>query len=1036
MPTLNICNECGAEIAKLSPSGLCTRCLFSLGIAAANDEPKWERAHTENTEVPTSLRRFDDYEVIEEIARGGMGVVWKARQVSLGRTVALKMVLAGELADRKELARFHAEAAAAAALCHPNIVTVYGTGIAGRQPFYSMAFIEGETLATIVRDRPLAFHKAALYVRKIAEAIHYAHERGVLHRDIKPSNILIDANDEPQITDFGLAKQAQLGATLTVSGGLLGSPNYMSPEQASGEREVRSATDIYSLGALLYHLLTGQPPFAGSGLAETLQAVRHKDAVPVRDLNPTTPRPLETICARCMEKKPEARYATAQELSEDLARFLNNQPIVAQPIGVVERLWRWSQRNPVAAAAVVIVAATIAIATLSTVTASRRAAVQERRLRQQAENLQKKADDAAASARVNAYAADITAAYTLWNAGEPGRARQLLERYAGADAANLRAFDWGHLWLNTASTVAVEGVKHRGGAQAMVPFPSGTQIALIEAFRLHVYDMRTMGKLRDISLDRGGCCPGAISPDGSALALGSMAGVTVYSLVSGRTIRSFPVEGIVYSNPAFWPDNSRVAIPSANSVATHSISGERRTENIPNGAGAVAISSDGRWVATPHQSRNYVQVLYGDTLYLKDLLKFDYSAGVPAPTPLAFSANGKWLAAGNRRGSIKVWNVADGKEVARMTNHSRAAVQVAAFSRDAKWLAATSGDRTIQVFSTGEWRSVSTFQGHEGRIVALMFDPASTILYSASEDGKFLGWSLRDESAVEERATANPWWLSHDGTAYVRPSFTADKTHFQFVDIATSNVLSAVALPRDQIDSWVLARDAQHVALVTVDREVELWNLKRSNLLAKAPITPGPRGRIGFSIDNKRVFYANDRGNVEVWDAPNLKRVSRLTNAPVVSHMFGDVLFGRRDQSSTRTIVLRHVADGRELARLEGHTELVPTLDTSWDGRYVATPSLDGTVKVWTVPEGTLVHTLMAKEVGNHLIQFSPDGRTLATAGVDGSVTLWSMATGRQVATLKTPAEGALVELLFSGDGRTLAGYAGGKMYFWRASEY
>ena len=279
-----------------------------------------------------------------------MGIVYKARQVSLDRIVAVKMLLFGPLAQPELVQRFRTEAAAAASLQHPNIVAIHEVGFREGQHFFAMDYVAGRNLAEIVRDGPLPPKRAAGYVKTIAEAIQYAHERGILHRDLKPSNVLIDANDQPKVTDFGLAKRLEKDTELTLSGQVLGSPNYMPPEQASAHRGlVGKRSDVYSLGAILYHLLTGRAPFVAPTVAETLQQVQNAEPVSPTVLNPHLPRDLKTICLKCLEKEPARRYQTAQELADELGRWLRQEPILARPVSRPEKAWRWCRRKPVVA---------------------------------------------------------------------------------------------------------------------------------------------------------------------------------------------------------------------------------------------------------------------------------------------------------------------------------------------------------------------------------------------------------------------------------------------------------------------------------------------------------------------------------------------------------------------------------------------------------------------------------------------------------------------------------------------------------------
>lgn len=300
---------------------------------------------------------FGDYELLEEIARGGMGVVYKARQVSLDRIVALKMILAGQLASETDLRRFHTEAAAAAALDHPGIVPIFEVGQHEGQHFFSMGFVEGQSLAAIVARGPLEPHQAAEIVKAVAEAAQYAHEKGLIHRDLKPANILMDRAGNPRVTDFGLAKQVTGDRGLTVSGQILGTPSYMPPEQAAGKlQEIGPASDVYALGGVLYTLLTGRLPFQTANPLDTLRYVVEREPIAPRRLKAHIPRDLETICLRAMQKKPEKRYQTAADLAADLERYLNGYAIVARRVGPVGRMIRWAKRSRAVATSLLLVA--------------------------------------------------------------------------------------------------------------------------------------------------------------------------------------------------------------------------------------------------------------------------------------------------------------------------------------------------------------------------------------------------------------------------------------------------------------------------------------------------------------------------------------------------------------------------------------------------------------------------------------------------------------------------------------------------------
>jgi serine/threonine-protein kinase len=300
------------------------------------------RAQAEIPAAPVQPRSFGDYELLTEIARGGMGVVYQARQKSLNRLVALKMILAGRLAAEEDVQRFRTEAEAAACLRHPNIVAVHEVGEVDGQLFFSMEFIEGRSLAQRLSEGPLPGRTAAGYVCQLARAVHYAHRQGVLHRDLKPSNILLDHENQPYITDFGLAKRLDArDSGLTRTGAVIGTPSYMAPEQAAGKvKELGPACDIYGLGAVLYELLTGRPPFRSDTPLDTLLHVLEREPVPPRLLNPKVERDLETICLKCLEKDPGRRYASADDLAADLQRYLDGGAIQARSYNWVARMTR------------------------------------------------------------------------------------------------------------------------------------------------------------------------------------------------------------------------------------------------------------------------------------------------------------------------------------------------------------------------------------------------------------------------------------------------------------------------------------------------------------------------------------------------------------------------------------------------------------------------------------------------------------------------------------------------------------------------
>jgi hypothetical protein len=341
MNTSRTCSNCAASLPDDAPGGLCPQCLMQTVLSPGD-----------------RIQYFGNYELLEEIAMGGMGLVWKARQISLNRVVALKMIRSGMLASAEDVRRFHVEAEAAANLQHPSIVAIHEVGEHDGQHYFSMDYVEGENLAERCDGNPMPARQAAEMIAIVADAVQFAHQRGILHRDLKPHNVLLDLGGTPRLTDFGLAKRMDVDSSLTQTGAVLGSPSYMAPEQAQGRLDrVAPHTDVYALGAILFEMLTGRAPFRGESPAETMMRVIQDPPEAPSKLAPSIPRDLETICLKALEKEPSRRYPTARDFAEDVRRFLAGDPVVARPASVFRKAQSWVRRRPwtIAAGAALVV---------------------------------------------------------------------------------------------------------------------------------------------------------------------------------------------------------------------------------------------------------------------------------------------------------------------------------------------------------------------------------------------------------------------------------------------------------------------------------------------------------------------------------------------------------------------------------------------------------------------------------------------------------------------------------------------------------
>jgi tRNA A-37 threonylcarbamoyl transferase component Bud32 len=618
--------------------------------------------------------RFGDYDLIQKIAHGGMGVVYKARQRKLNRVVALKMILAQHLESADGVRRFHLEAEAAAQLEHPGIVPIFEVGEHAGQHFFSMSFVEGGSLAQRVREQgPLPPRESAQLVERIAEAVAYAHEHGIIHRDLKPQNILLDKDGNPKVADFGLAKMVSGDSNLTLAGQIVGTPAYMAPEQAAGRtEEVGKPADVYALGAILYCLLTGRPPFKSVDVMETLRQVKEQEPVSPRMVNPRVSRDLETICLKCLQKDPWKRYAGASALAEDLRYFLAGKPILARPVGRAERAWRWCRRNPGVASLLGAVAASLL---LGMATTSYYAIQAGNREREALANAQQAREEKARS-DLRWYAAESTLAQKDWQEGELASLQRrlgVLEPH-GPDEADLRGFEWYHLRrLCRLDLHTLPG--HAAPVRCVAFSPDGKLLASASGN----YGQSGEVKVWDVATGRERLCLRghkdlvscvAFSPDGRRLAsanggVRAQGEIKIWDAADGRELARLPAHATPVRGLAFSPDGRQLASFGG---------GVNRQGNILPGEVKVWDAADGRQLLCLPGNEAAVWTIAFSAVA--------FSPAVAEPRRRLAFVDGR---------AVRVCDPATGKELFRLGEHPTS-VNSVAYSPDGRRLASGSPD--------------------------------------------------------------------------------------------------------------------------------------------------------------------------------------------------------------------------------------------------------------------------------------------------------------------------------------------------------
>lgn len=1105
------CPQCGADLepAANKKVGVCPRCrqpsdisklttentLSQTDLSYGNDTlfgtktDGWPHQTNHSAARPADL--FGEYELLGEIARGGMGVVFKARQIKANRIVALKMILNRRLGGSGAVERFKLEAEAAARLDHPNIVPIYDVGEINNQHYFTMGFVDGDSLKSLIENGPLDGRDAADTIRELALAVEYAHSQGVIHRDIKPSNILMRSakNDEsrgstsrnnsgsstaptrgrPMITDFGLAKQIDSDSELTTSGQVMGTPQFMAPEQARGDiANVGPAADIYSLGATLYQLLTGRPPHLASNVVDTLQQVLNEEPIPPSRFNNHIDRDLETICLKCLQKDPRRRYATAQGLADELQRFINDEPILARPVGQVERTWRWCKRNPTMALLISAVVAAMligmSVSTYFAWVANERAntamfqtkransnAEDFRRQRDRAEEEKKRADEKTIEVRNERdevarqkeklrwqlYLNYIASAHHQWQYGQIDAALTDL-----ADCPeDLRG--WEYEYLNTLFHRGYRSLQEHGqSSHHCLAYNSDGSVLATGKYTGEV-------KLWDVASGREiASLPGhsehinsiAFSKDDRLIFTGSWDGtLKMWDATFHQCLKTIPTRKKSDTGMALSPDEKFLATGGMDGVAriydikTGELTSELKGHSVV--IMAIAYSPDGKTIATGSQDFT-VKLWNAETGQCTHTLQHYHRLG-----SLAFHPDGTRLASGCWDGSVSVWNTASGEKVHEINNAHGDRVGSIAYSSDGSRMVTGSEDRLIKIWDADRKQPTHTLKGHAGEVMSVAFHPdGNQIASSGLPPREGPGLRLWDITQNFDLVTthahigggANCFDYSRGGSRLV----TAGSDYMLNVWDGKTGLLQFQLEPRENIASVAFSPDGKRFVTGGDKNDIRVWDAATGDIKLTLKGHTEPVECVFFSPDGKRIFSSGQDNAIRAWDAKTGDSIYVIQGEygryfqQVACSPNGKLLVSA---STDFTLTVWNAETGKSMRALVGHHSPVWSVAFSHDGKRIVSGSGVGEIIVWETETGDKQFAVSRSTDSISSLAFSPDDERIVSTS-KGQTILWDAATGDSTLTIQDV--GTFVsQAAFSPDGRRLVTSNGrGKIHFYEAN--